>query len=142
MQHVDGRLTGCGKDAAPLRFTQLCGNDDEVELLGTQKNLNFRHSGCLRFIPSLPEDGAATLQKLWFLSRAKKAGRITNALAGPTIVSRYSMQQSGERRARCIGSSGATSRTVGANCNAEVNRGARRLSLCLIRRHHQVALSR
>jgi hypothetical protein len=49
MQHVGGRLTGCGKDAAPLLFTQRRGEDDKVELLGTQKNPTFGQSGCLRF---------------------------------------------------------------------------------------------
>jgi hypothetical protein len=86
MQHVDGRLTGCGKDAAPLRFAQLCGNDDKVEFLCTQKNLSFRHSGSLRFIPSLSEDGTASVQEPWVLSRAKEAGRIRGHRESSSLV--------------------------------------------------------
>jgi hypothetical protein len=47
--HAVGRLTGCGKDAATFRFTQRRGEDDKIELLGTQKNPTFGQSGCLRF---------------------------------------------------------------------------------------------
>jgi hypothetical protein len=85
-KHAGGGFTDCGKDADPLRFAQLCGNDDKVELLGTQKNLSFRHSGCLRFIPSPSEDGTASVQEPWVLSRAKEAGRIRGHRESSSLV--------------------------------------------------------
>ena len=45
-------------------------------LLGTEKGLKFRHSGYLRFIPSVSEDGAAIVEERWIFSHAKKAARI------------------------------------------------------------------
>jgi len=86
MQHVGRRLSDRRKDAALLRFTQPCGDDDEVELLGTQKNFNFGRSGCLRFISSGSEDGAATLQDFWVISGAENANRITGHKNAPVVI--------------------------------------------------------
>jgi hypothetical protein len=73
-QNVGGRLTYCcQKNAASVPFTQPRGNNDEVIISSTHKNLSFRQGCRSGIVPGVPQDSATSLQKICLISCAKEA---------------------------------------------------------------------